>query len=309
MRKFIIDTDTASDDAVALIMALRDPNIQVVAFTEVAGNVPLDLACQNASVSIGMANTYVPPIYAGCTTPLLRDQIFASNAHGKKGLGDEFEFFDPGHKPEAEHAVNAIIRMIREGDGDISLLLLGPATNVALALKKAPDIAKKIPEIIMMGGCGLGETANTPVAEFNILADPEAADTLCQSGIHITFVPLEACHGDAKFLPEDFAALRSFGKPRADFVIDCNVLDRVVCNERYGIDTIMLADPAAMTYAAHPEYAKVKFDCYARVVTTPGLSYGQVVLNMRPEGGKCNATFVPELFGRKHMQYLLDCMK
>lgn len=308
MRKFIIDTDTASDDAVAIIMALREPSLKIVALTEVAGNVSLEHACQNASISIGMAGTYVPPIYAGCTLPLTRDQMFAPGAHGVNGLSDKV-FPDPGHKPEAEHAVNAIIRIIREGDGDIGLITLGPLTNVALALRKAPDIAEKIPEIIMMAGAGLTQSARTPVAEFNILVDPEAANIVFESGIPTTLLPLEACYGDARVTAEDIATLRSFKNPTADFCVDANYQLTQLNKERYGEEIISLPDPTAVAYAAKPELAVEKFTAKIRVDTSRSLCYGQTVLDVKAPEEEKQSVFVPKIDGKAFKEYVFSLVR
>ena len=308
LRKFIIDTDTASDDAVAIIMALRAPELEIVALTEVAGNVALPYTIQNASISIGFADTYVPPIYAGCDRPLLRDQQFAPGAHGVNGLSD-LEFPNPGHQPENEHAVNAIIRMIREGDGDIGLITLGPLTNVGMALRKAPDIAAKIPEIIMMGGAGLSQSARTPVAEFNIWVDPEAAQIVFGSGIPCTLLPLEACYGDARVTAEDMETLRKIGSPAANFCVDCNYQLTQMNLERIGEAVISLPDPTAIAYAVHPELALESFKCKVTVDTSGSISYGQTVLDIRAPKEEMIHTFVPKLDGKAFKEYVFEMMK
>lgn len=309
MRKFIIDTDTASDDAVAIIMALREPEIKVVALTEVAGNVTLEHACKNASISIGMADTYIPPIYAGCSVPLIHEQVFAPKAHGINGLSDN-EFPDPKIPVEKEHAVNAIIRIIKEGEGDISIITLGPLTNVGLAIRKAPDIIKKIPEIILMGGAGLSQSARTPAAEFNIYVDPEAANIVCESGIPLVFLPLEACYqNDAKVTEEDMKTLRSFRSASADFCVDSNQQLIKLNIDRYGVPIISLPDPTAVAYAAKPELATVKFRAKVRVDTTPSVCYGQTVLDVKAPEEEKNATFVPEIDGKAFKEYVFSLVK
>jgi len=308
MRKYIIDTDTASDDAVAIIMALREPELKIVALTEVGGNGSMEYACKNASIAIGMAGTYIPPIYAGCTEPLTRDQLFAATAHGMNGLSDRV-FADPGHEPEKEHAVNAIIRLIREGEGDIGIIALGPLTNLALAFRKAPDIISKIPEIILMGGAGLTKSGRTPVAEFNIFADPEAANIVFEAGIPTTLLPLEACFGDARIEAPELETMRSWNNRRADFCIDSNYLLMQLGKARTGTEALSLPDPTSVAYAARRDLAVNSFKCKVRVDTSRSLTYGQTVLDTRAPEEEMLSTFVPALDGRAFKEYFFSLVK
>ena len=187
MRRFVIDTDTASDDAVALVMALREPSVKVEAITVVAGNVPLDCAVTNALISIDMAGTYAPPVYVGAAKPMLRELFTAQFVHGENGMG-EMELPAPKTAPKKEHAVDAIIELAQKYPGELELITLGPLTNVAIACLKAPDIMRGIKKVWIMGGSGLSAGNITPLAEFNIYVDAEAAQIVLDSGIPAYFI-------------------------------------------------------------------------------------------------------------------------
>ena len=186
MRNFIIDTDTASDDAVALVMALRQPDIDVKAITVVAGNVPLPLAVQNALYTVELCGADAP-VYAGCAKPLLRELETAQDVHGRDGLGD-IGLPLQGRTPAAGHAADVLREVIKANAGDITLVTLGPLTNVALALLREPDIARHVSHCYIMGGIGSGHGNVTPTAEFNIWVDPEAAKIVYESGMNMTMV-------------------------------------------------------------------------------------------------------------------------
>src|SRR5207249_4917079 len=165
MRTFVIDTDTASDDAVALIMALRHPEVRVAAITVVAGNVPLARATQNALFAAELCDRDDVPVYAGATGPLQRQPQYAQWFHGKDGLGDQ-NYPPPHTMPRTKHATTAINETIRANAG-LTLVTLGPLTNIAMALQCDPGIAKLIGRCVIMGGNPCCEGNITPAAEYN----------------------------------------------------------------------------------------------------------------------------------------------
>ena len=177
-RSLLIDTDTASDDAVALIMALRSLDVQVEAITVVAGNVSLEQGCNNALYTAELCGADVP-VFAGADRPLRRKLETAHWFHGRDGLGDHG--YAPATKRiEAQGAVDAIIRVLKEHPG-IEIITLGPLTNLALALERAPDLASNVARCVIMGGAPCCEGNVTPAAEFNIWVDPEAARRVFRS--------------------------------------------------------------------------------------------------------------------------------
>jgi inosine-uridine nucleoside N-ribohydrolase len=248
----LIDTDTASDDAVALILALRDPAFEVLAITVVAGNVPVTLGSRNARYTVELCGASVPG-HEGAAAPLRRAPADASFFHGQDGLGDQG--YPPPKAPAAKgHAADVLVERIRARPG-ILLVTLGPLTNVALALERAPDIASKVGRCVVMGGaaCTVGNV--TPAAEYNIWCDPEAARAVFRSGMPIEMVGWELCRGAANLDDADIARCRALGTTLADFAIDANALALEANRRLFHDPGIGLPDPVAMAVALEPAIA------------------------------------------------------
>ncbi|HXK04261.1 MAG TPA: nucleoside hydrolase, partial [Verrucomicrobiae bacterium] len=188
-RRIIIDTDPGTDDALAIFLALKSPELKVEALTPVAGNVPLDLTLPNALRLLEIAGRTDIPVAAGADKPLLRRLVTASYAHGENGLGGVV-FPDPKIKPVSESAPELIRRVVRSAPSTINLIALGPLTNLALAFRADPELPKLIPNLTLMGGSLSGGNVS-PSAEFNIYVDPEAASIVFRSGVPITMVGLD----------------------------------------------------------------------------------------------------------------------
>ena len=183
------DTDPGVDDALALLLAMRSPELKIEGITAVAGNVPLTLTLPNALRMVEIAGRDDIPVAAGASGPLLRRLVTATYAHGENGLGGAV-FPEPKRKPVAESAAEFIRQIVRKYPGEITLLTIGPLTNIAAALDSDPDLARMVRALVMMGGSLSGGNI-TPAAEFNIYVDPEAARIVFQSGIPITMVGLD----------------------------------------------------------------------------------------------------------------------
>ena len=188
--RVIIDTDPGVDDALALLLAMRSPELKIEAITPVAGNVPLELTLPNALRMVEIAGRTDIPVAAGAKTPLIRRLVTAAYAHGENGLGGA-AFPDPKIKPVAEPAAQLIRRIVRQYPAEVTLIPVGPLTNIATALNLDPELASLVRGIVMMGGSLSGGNI-TPAAEFNVYVDPEAARIVFQSGIPITMVGLDA---------------------------------------------------------------------------------------------------------------------
>ena len=187
-RRIILDTDPGVDDALAIFLALRSPEFKVEAITPVSGNVPLSLTLPNALRLVEITGRTDVPVAAGAATPLVRRLVTAQYVHGNNGLGGA-EFPEPKLKPVSENAAQIICRIVRSSPGEITIVGIGPLTNVATALKSDPDLAPQIKEIVVMGG-SLTSGNITPSAEFNFYVDPEAARIVFDSGVPITMVGL-----------------------------------------------------------------------------------------------------------------------
>jgi pyrimidine-specific ribonucleoside hydrolase len=188
-RRIIIDTDPGIDDAMAIFLALRSPELKVEAITPVAGNVPLDLTLPNALRLLEIADRTDIPVAAGASHPLVRRLATAGHVHGVNGLAG-VEFPEPKTKPVRETAPEIIRRIVRENPGEITIVGVGPLTNVALALRADPELANMIPAIAIMGGSLSGGNM-TPAAEFNLYVDPEAARIVFDANIPLTMVGLD----------------------------------------------------------------------------------------------------------------------
>src|SRR2546425_11690104 len=187
--RVVIDTDPGVDDALALLLAMRSPELKIEAITPVAGNVPLELSLPNALRMVEIAGRTDIPVAVGAKAPLLRRLVTAAYAHGENGLGGAV-FPEPNLKPVTEPAAEFIRHIVRKYPNEVTLITIGPLTNVATALNADPDLAGMIKSMVMMGGSLSGGNI-TPAAEFNVYVDPEAARIVFQSGIPITMVGLD----------------------------------------------------------------------------------------------------------------------
>jgi purine nucleosidase len=194
-RRIIIDTDPGQDDAVALLLALASPeDIDIAGIVAVAGNVPLAHTERNARRIVDLAGRSDVPVHAGCARPLARRLVTAEHVHGRTGL-DGVDLPDPVTPLGDRHGVDFIIDTLLDSDpGSVTLATLGPLTNIAMALVKAPEIVPHVREIVMMGGAYFEVGNITPAAEFNIFVDPEAADVVLTSGIPVVMAPLDLTH-------------------------------------------------------------------------------------------------------------------
>ena len=275
MRRFLIDTDTASDDAVALVMAIREPTVAIDAITVVAGNVPLDQAVQNALYTVELCGSDVR-VFAGQRGPLMRTLQTAEDVHGNDGLGD-IGLPLSGRQPAGTEAVDVIIDTIMAAPGEITLVTLGPLTNIALALLRQPAIATSMAHCFVMGGAGAGPGNVTPLAEFNLWCDPEAARIFLRSGMPLTFVGWDISIASATFGPEDAAALRGCG-PLGEFSVDIQAVLDVYAKESSGIAGFDLPDPMAMAVAIQPSMATVDRR-YVEVLIGDGAGRGKDVID------------------------------
>jgi len=278
MRKLIIDTDTGSDDAVALMMALKSTNLKVEAITTVCGNVPIELATKNALMTIEVANGQKPPLYVGAAKPLMRDLVTAVNVHGEDGMGD-CQLIHPTLLPESKHAVDAILELIENNPDEIEIVTIGPVTNIALAILKAPETMKKVKHIYTMGTSGFGPGNTTPVAEFNVYVDAETYSIMLNSGIPTTIIGFDVCLGEAAWNKEDMDVLLASGKEEAVFSVQCNRSLLAYNLERSNEHIVDLPDAVAMGVVLWNEIVVEDKLCYCYVCTTEAAAYGQVILN------------------------------
>ena len=279
-RKIIIDTDPGQDDAAAIMLALASPDeIEVVGITAVAGNVPLDWTSRNARVICELCGRTDIPVFAGAERPLLRQLVTAEHVHGRTGIdGPQPDLPDPTMPLQEKHAVDFIIDTLRgEPEGTITLCTLGALTNIATALQRAPDIAPRVRQLIMMGG-GYFEGGNiTPAAEFNIYVDPDAAKIVFASGIPIVMMPLDVTHR-VLTLRRRVEKIRAIGTAPAIALAEMLDFFERFDVEKYGSDGGPLHDPTVVAYLIRPELFRGR-DCNVEIETESALTVGMTVVD------------------------------
>ncbi|OJF90497.1 nucleoside hydrolase [Pararhizobium antarcticum] len=288
-RKIIIDTDPGQDDAAAIMLALGSPaEIEVLGITAVAGNVPLALTSRNARLVCELCNRRDVKVFAGAEKPIARPLVTAEHVHGKTGL-DGPQLDEPTMPLQSQHAVDFIIEtLLSEPSGTVTLCTLGALTNIALALQKAPEIAPRVRELVMMGG-GFFEGGNiTPAAEFNIYVDPEAADIVLKSGIPVVMMPLDVTH---RVLTHKARVRRisDIGTPAAIAMAQMLEFFERFDIEKYGTDGGPLHDPTVIAYLIRPELFTGR-DCNVEIETKSELTLGMTVVDWwQVTGRKHNA--------------------
>lgn len=256
-RLFLIDTDTASDDAVAMAMALRHPDIEVVGFTVVAGNVPLDQAVQNALYTVERCGAGVP-VFAGADGPMLRELVTAQNVHGEDGMGD-IGLPLSGRTPALGWAPQVLVDTILAHPGEVTLVALGPLTNVAIALLWCPEIAQAVRRVVVMGGTGMNGPGNvSPSAEFNFWVDPEAVRVVLRSGMPLEFVGWDISIASAVVTAERSLAMREMHAPLLDFSLDIQSVLADYADTETSLAGPDLPDPIAMAHAIDPGPATMR---------------------------------------------------
>jgi len=294
-KKIIIDTDPGQDDAVAILLALASPDeIDILGITAVAGNVPLELTKKNARIICELAGKPQTRVFAGCDRPLKRPLVTAEHVHGKTGL-DGPTLPDPRMKLEPQHGVDFIIETLRaEPSGTVTLCPLGPLTNIAQALEKAPDITTRIAEIVLMGGAYFEVGNITPTAEFNIYVDPEAADIVFSSGIKIIVIPLDVTH-KVLVTKQRNDAFRAIGNRVGVATAEMTDFFERFDKDKYGSAGAPLHDPCVTAYLIKPELFSGRY-INVMIETNSELTLGMTVADWWGVTDRsANATFINDV--------------
>jgi purine nucleosidase len=273
VSRVIIDTDPGVDDALALLLAMHSPELKIEGITPVAGNVTLDVAVANALRMVEIAGRTEIPVAAGANAPLMRRLVTATNVHGENGLGGVV-FPEPRIKPIAVPAAEFICQTVRKYPGDVTLIPIGPLTNIATALRLDSELAGAVRGIVLMGGSLSGGNI-TPAAEFNIYVDPEAARIVFQSGIPIRMVGLDATRQTS--LTEEHVRTLEAGKNRSSQAagqIGRNAIKRV--REQNFLTGPHMHDSLAVAAVIDPSIVTFK-DYYVDVETSGELTAGETV--------------------------------
>lgn len=301
-EKIIIDTDPGVDDALAILLLLARRGKDVLAVTTVAGNTTIQNTTNNARCILDLAGAEIP-IYSGAKKPLEEDLVTA-NVHGWSGMAgvDIVK-----QEPLNGLAVDKIIEIVRQNPSEVNLVVIGPQTNIALALKKEPEIAKMIKRIVMMGGAVSVPGNKNRVAEFNVFVDPDAAKVVFDSGIPITMIPLDVCNVTPLFM-EDFEKLR--GTKYGQFVL--SIMDKYIkaIAKFEGRQGALVYDALATYYLINPEAFETQ-EMDVRVETKGEYTRGMTVADQRTWGEKQeNVTVVTKLdrekFKKDFIEYLTE---
>jgi purine nucleosidase len=250
-KPLIIDCDPGVDDAIALLLALASPDdLALRGITTVAGNVPLALTQYNARRVCRLARRTNVPVFAGCPRPLLQPLVTAEAVHGETGL-DGASLPEPDTAMQAQHAVSFLIEQLTAADDPVTLAMLGPLTNLAVALVQAPALRAAIDRVVVMGGA-LGQGNVTPAAEFNMYVDPHAARIVFEADLPITLIGLEVTH-QVVSTAERIQAFERLGTPVGKAVADLLRHYGQLDAERYGLAAAPLHDPCVIAYLLQPQ--------------------------------------------------------
>ncbi|MBP0481853.1 nucleoside hydrolase [Sagittula salina] len=305
-RKIIIDTDPGQDDAVAILLALASPDeLALLGITTVAGNVPLDLTTRNARMVCELANRTGTRIFAGCDRPMNRRLVTAEYVHGKTGL-DGPTLPEPTMPVEDTHAVDFLVATLRaEPEKTVTLCPLGPLTNIATALERAPDIAARIQEIVLMGGAYFEVGNVTPAAEFNIYVDPHAADIVFRSGVPLTVMPLDVTH-KALVTKARNDAFRAIGTRVGTAVAQMTDFFERFDIAKYGSEGAPLHDPCVIGYLLAPHLFSGRH-INVMVETRSELTLGMTVADWWGVTDRVpNATFMGDIDSEHFFRLLTD---
>ena len=276
-RRIILDCDPGHDDAMAILLAHGTPEIELAALTTVAGNHPLELTTLNARRICTLAGI-TAPIAAGCSSPLLRPLVTAPEIHGTSGL-EGYEWGEPSVHVVPDHAVDVIVDMVMASPGDITLVPVGPLTNIAMAVRREPRLAERVREVVVMGGAYTRGNV-TPAAEFNIFVDPEAAAIVFEAGWPVTMIGLEVTQM-AGATREVFSRITALRNPISDAVVGMLEFLREQVMREHGFDAPHIHDACAVACVARPELVKYQ-DARVDVEVTGRFTSGMTVTDFQP---------------------------
>jgi purine nucleosidase len=300
-RSIVIDTDTASDDAIALVLAVREPSVDVRAVTVVAGNVPLELAVRNAIVTLDLAGGETIPLHAGRAQPLARPLDTAQFVHGEDGMGGA-ALPDPSRDATSDDAVGELLRIATDEPGRHDLVTLGPLTNIAAALHEDPDFLTRFGHTYLMAGSPDGVGNVDALGEYNVWADPEAASIVFASPGAKTMIGWNISRTFAVVNDDEQAQLAAAG-PLGRFAVEINGDVEQYCLDT-GLAGFDLPDPIAMAVAlddsiiteATDEWLVVGLDGPTRGCTIPDRRHGRSAPNTRVLWSVDEAAFKARLF-------------
>lgn len=303
----VIDTDTAQDDCVAILVGLLDPEADLRAITMVAGNVGFDRQVHNAWMTLDVADRLDVPLYLGCRRPLVREWVSAENVHGDGGGGLAID--ESGLAPQAEHGVDALIRLAAEAPGELTVVCIGPLTNIAMALVKDPAFVGNVKALYIMGGSNNARGNITASAEFNFYVDPDAAKAVFAAGfaeiVVVPWAPLTLA--DGVFSREEISRIAAVGTPLARFVV--RVCEATLAfDESVGIAGSTHPDSLTVAVLLHPELVAAAGRYAVDVEADSRLTRGHSAMSWGVHGREPNATVVEAVDRLAFLDYLIGLL-
>jgi purine nucleosidase len=305
-RRIIIDTDPGIDDALAILLALASPEVELEALTVVHGNSSLDQGVINALSVLELANATHVPVARGAQVPLVKPLLLAPETHGDSGIGYA-RLPAPSSKPDNRHAVHLLIDTVLASPGEITIVAIGPLTNIALAIRMEPRFVQAIKDLYIMGGAIRHQGNTTPLAEFNTYCDPHAAHIVFQSGIPITLAPLDVTY-QVILTKEDVASLQHIHSPIPSFIADATQFYMEFHDEYQKIEGCIINDPLALALVYAPELVKTQ-ELYVDVDLSGGVSMGKTFADFYHMGNrKANMQVALDVRARDFIQLFLNRM-
>ena len=307
-KRIIIDTDPGVDDALTFLLALASPEIELEALSTVQGNVTVEKATRNALSVLELANASHIPVAQGCAQPLVKQpHESGETVHGTSGVGRS-NLPEPESKPLEQHAVDFLIEKIMAEPNQISLFPIGPLTNVALAIRKEPRIARNLKELVIMGGAIRSGGNITPLAEFNIHEDPHAAHIVFHSGIPITLIPLDVTY-KCLLTSADIDRLNKINSPIAGFIRDATGVYMDFYKQYEDFDGCAMHDPLTLATIFAPEIFRFE-DHYVDVDISGGISMGNTFADfMRVSRKPANIKIALDVRGRDFVELFIERME
>ncbi len=306
-KKIILDCDPGHDDAIALLLAHGNPDIELLAVTTVVGNQTLNKVTRNALCIAHIANIHDVPFAAGCHRPLVREIKTAPDIHGETGL-DGPVLPEPTMKLDARHAVDLIIDVIMENPpNSVTLVPTAGLTNIAMAVRKAPQIVERVKEVVLMGG-GYHKGNRSAVAEFNIVIDPEAAHIVFNEKWPLTMVGLDLTH-QAQATPDIIDAIAQINTRTSQFVLDALKFYGDRYREHQGFGYPPVHDPCAVAYVIDPHVMTTQ-KVPVNIELTGTLTTGMTVADFRfPPPEDCHTQVAVKLDCARFWQLVIDALK